>query len=920
MGKKYPFKFLDSYTKEDKDFFFGRKTEIDALYKMIFKTRILVVYGTSGTGKTSLIQCGLANKFNSYDWLSLNIRRGTNIVSALDKSLCSESDGMFSYDDKNKDGIKDLSAKIEAVYKASFRPIYLIFDQFEELYVLGSKSEQKQFIKAIKEILSIKRPVKIILSIREEYLGYLYEFEKEVPQLLRRKLRVEPMNIDKVREVMHGINSYKDSLVRIKDDEIEEITEEIFEKLKGKEKTLTIQLPYLQVFLDKLYMNKTGDEKHETDAEISMDDLKKIGDIDDVLKDFLEEQVKQISGKFSTKKNKVTSEMVWSILSNFCTLEGTKEPISKIELINRLPNVNKKLIDASVEAFTKSRIIKKSDEEDLYELAHDSLALRITEKRSEDDISLLEVKRLIKSKASLKGDFKEFFTAKQLLFIEPYEKKLGSDLSPDEEQLLKDSKKEILKIKKKLKQKERNKRRLIFGVLGVIIIGLLIGGYFLQREFKMKEILNDKLVLKGIIESTGLKLKDATNLKATDPTKALLLDGTTMYNFSKMENEDLYQDLKNGSYGWSTNILFLNKYIKGQFEEIDSLRQNALDSIQKHGEGLLKENHALYKILDFESTPSDRTNNHAKDYTLSGPQALNMIFTDDEEDAAFRIWSGDEAIVRKINNRNDSILQIVFPLDTSEAMVLYNNGRAEYIGNNKAYKPLNIDVLNSRYNSRPLRINSIAPINYEIIGYKMLSALNNDKIVQWNLNGTIRHNDSLKIQPVIYDKGNIQLGDSVVSIAISPRRHKIFTATDNGIGIIWFADTSRVLLPKESKLAFSLEQDTIMSSSFSKDGTLIVTGSKDHSIAIWNDKGKLIKKLKGHTRTVTSVAFSANKKFVYSGSLDGTYRKWLLPPEILKDTIVYKSIKWHNYSTFPEIYDIKAYEKINYYNFPKTLP
>ena len=145
MGKKYPFKFLDSYKKEDKDFFFGRKTEIDALYKMIFKTKILVVYGTSGTGKTSLIQCGLANKFNSYDWLSLYIRRGTNIVSALDKTLCQESDGMFSYDEGSKNGIKDLSAKIEAVYKASFRPIYLIFDQFEELYVLGSKSEQKQF-------------------------------------------------------------------------------------------------------------------------------------------------------------------------------------------------------------------------------------------------------------------------------------------------------------------------------------------------------------------------------------------------------------------------------------------------------------------------------------------------------------------------------------------------------------------------------------------------------------------------------------------------------------------------------------------------------------------------------------------------------------------------------------------------------
>ena len=58
--KKYPFKFLDSYNQKDKDIFFGRDEEIEALYEMVFQTPILLIYGASGTGKTSLIQCGLA--------------------------------------------------------------------------------------------------------------------------------------------------------------------------------------------------------------------------------------------------------------------------------------------------------------------------------------------------------------------------------------------------------------------------------------------------------------------------------------------------------------------------------------------------------------------------------------------------------------------------------------------------------------------------------------------------------------------------------------------------------------------------------------------------------------------------------------------------------------------------------------------
>ena len=56
---KYPFKFLDSYNVNDKDIFFGRDDEIKTLYEMVFQNPMVLVYGASGTGKTSLIQCVL---------------------------------------------------------------------------------------------------------------------------------------------------------------------------------------------------------------------------------------------------------------------------------------------------------------------------------------------------------------------------------------------------------------------------------------------------------------------------------------------------------------------------------------------------------------------------------------------------------------------------------------------------------------------------------------------------------------------------------------------------------------------------------------------------------------------------------------------------------------------------------------------
>ncbi len=456
--KRYPFKFLDSYDQNDTDIFFGRDEEIETLYEMVFQNPLLLVYGASGTGKTSLIQCGLAGKFKSYEWLALTVRRGSNINASLEKVLNDAGGNRMSSEDETdvNSGKTEsvLSKLIRNVYLKHFKLIYLIFDQFEELYILGKKDEQEQFIKAVKEILESDQEVKLIISIREEYLGYLYDFERAVPQLLRKKLRVEPMNIEKVTDVLTGINNNENSIVHIKEDEIPAITEGIFNRLKGKKNTLTIELPYLQVFLDKLYFEITHDESQKAEALITNETLKGIGDIGDVLRDFLESQVKSISLNQSQAGTNVSTETIWKILSPFSTLEGTKEPILLKELQERLTGIDNKLIDDCLAEFCNRRILNFSENTNRYELAHDSLARCIAEKRSDEEIALLEIRRLIKNQVEVKVDARETFTEKQLNFIEPY---LGNlKLSEEEAGLINESK---AKIEREKKQKEEERRK-----------------------------------------------------------------------------------------------------------------------------------------------------------------------------------------------------------------------------------------------------------------------------------------------------------------------------------------------------------------------------------------------------------------------------------------------------------------------------
>jgi len=71
------------------------------------------------------------------------------------------------------------------------------------------------------------------------------------------------------------------------------------------------------------------------------------------------------------------------------------------------------------------------------------------------------------------------------------------------------------------------------------------------------------------------------------------------------------------------------------------------------------------------------------------------------------------------------------------------------------------------------------------------------------------------------------------------------------------------------------EESGVTSVAISGDGTMIVAGSLDKMVRIWDiHSGKLLEKLRGHEDSVYSVAFTPDGKSVISGSLDQTLKFW----------------------------------------------
>ena len=166
-----PLKFLDSYQREDLQFFFGRERETDELYNKVKRSRLFVLYGLSGTGKTSVVRCGLANRFDPVNCLEVYIRRETHMLQAMRKCIQEAADTFIP---QRTDHIQALSL----LYVETLRPIFLIFDQFEEIFISGSNDEIEEFSQFLGKVSSDDGiNVNILLIVREEYMGQLERLE-----------------------------------------------------------------------------------------------------------------------------------------------------------------------------------------------------------------------------------------------------------------------------------------------------------------------------------------------------------------------------------------------------------------------------------------------------------------------------------------------------------------------------------------------------------------------------------------------------------------------------------------------------------------------------------------------------------------------------------------------------------------------
>jgi WD40 repeat protein len=123
----------------------------------------------------------------------------------------------------------------------------------------------------------------------------------------------------------------------------------------------------------------------------------------------------------------------------------------------------------------------------------------------------------------------------------------------------------------------------------------------------------------------------------------------------------------------------------------------------------------------------------------------------------------------------------------------------------------------------------------------------------------------------------ISVNFPVVSLAFSPTGDRLVTVGPDHTACVWNLTRGAGILPASvpEPLRLCGHSRTVMSVAWSPDNRWIATGGKDNQVILWHAAtGREFRRFPSHTNWVLAMAFSPNSKLLATGSADATIRLW----------------------------------------------
>ena len=191
-----PYKGLDPFGGSDLDalLFFGREREREIVVANLIASRLTVLYGPTGVGKSSLLRAAVARSLSELPEAPLVVvfdhwqdDPSTGLADAVAEAVGTRTTG-------------ELHAAVEGVQAS--RDVYIVLDQMEEYFVYHG--DAGPFESDLARLVGEPLRVNVLLSLREDSLAKLDQFKPRIPGVYANSLRLDRLDRNAARAAILG--------------------------------------------------------------------------------------------------------------------------------------------------------------------------------------------------------------------------------------------------------------------------------------------------------------------------------------------------------------------------------------------------------------------------------------------------------------------------------------------------------------------------------------------------------------------------------------------------------------------------------------------------------------------------------------------------------------------------------------------
>ena len=840
----------------------GRQQDVNRLVERIGRNdhKLTVIQGQSGVGKSSILQAGLIPALKQKaigtrnvlpvlqqvypDWIRV---LGQCLAEALMEA------GNFPSSPATLDSTATIFDQLRNSAENNLL-IVIIFDQFEEFFfVCKEPSQRRAFYECLRECLDIPY-VKVILSLREDYLYYLLECNNRLIRLEVINNNILDKNIlyylgnfsvDDAKSVIQSLTepthfSLEPSLI---DALVQDLAGEL-----GEVRPIELQVVGAQLQTEKI---------------TKLEQYREHGPKEKLVGRFLEEVVKDCG-----PGNEQIAKLVLYLLTD----ENNTRPLKTRGDLELELDVPAEKLDLVLEIFVKSRLVFQVPAlpVDRYQLVHDYLVAFVRQQQSARLIAELEKER--------------------------------------EQRKLTEA-----KLNQVLKQQLRSARRATFTLTGLLVaigvlavLATLIGINTYLTALSLSSVQNKELDRVVSALRAGRQLKQLSIAAIPETQFRVVTElSQAVYGVKELNRFERHSDVVT-SVSFSPNGQILASASKDKTVKlwsIDGTLLKSLEGVKGHtgsvtsvrfspnGQMLASTSEdKTVKLWSIDGTLLKTLKGHTGIVTGITFSPNGQMLASASEDKTVKLWSIDGTLLKTLKRHTGIVTGISF------------SPNGQMLASSSKYDPVKLWSLSGR-EIRSINNYGIIDISFRADSQTIVLTNKNGIRKLYDLNGTLLKNysvDSRYAEPNLVSisispdgkrlayvesqeenkaKVNVGIGSwyqqenfvvehkkKLTDLCFSPNGKLLASASEDNTVKLWSIDS------KPSH--FTQNNNSITSLRFSPDGKGIITASEDNTVKIWSNNGTFIRNLH---RYHSQPNFSADGKTIITASVDNIVK--ILTPE-----------------------------------------